>query len=687
MMIKSIIRPLGTNLQRIVSLFAFLTLMVAVTPLAQARHAAPNAQPALLQFAAQHPSSRVGVIVQKLAKNDSVEQLVTELGGVVTKDLHIINAFAADVPTSAIVTLSSASGVHWVSLDSPTHQSLTSAVFTTWATTLGTSLPMSFTNSAALVDSPLGANRTFSYGDIVKGAFGGFISESTPGTHITKIELVVVAYVPVKLGSGEDPIVTAVVNGMTSSARAINHSDLNPYISAATAGTIYLDITDRFAWKWSDFENGLEVRLDQSKVKSGHPIYYDAIGLRVTSGAGTDTSGIKIPTSLPATALSTTNLTNVYNTVVRATDVWNQSPKYLQGQGVTVAVVDSGFVKNKDIGQRFLGSVNFNAAYHDSNDRYGHGSFVGGIVADDGTDSKGARIGIAPKTNIINVRVSDDQGMATVSDVVNALQWVNDNRTTYNIRVVNLSLNSAVAQSYNVDPLCAAVEILWFNKVVVTVSAGNNGSATLYPPANDPFVITVGATNDMGTPTLSDDIVAPYSAYGTTLDGYAKPDLVAPGTNIVGYLPGNDKLIVGKQHVANRLDNNYFRMSGTSMAAPMVAGAAALLLQDEPSLTPDQVKYRFMATAVNSTTAWPDYAVDKAGAGYLDIYAAVNGTTTASANTGVPISRIVSGSTTTTTWNSASWGSASWGSASWGSASWGSASWGSASWSSDYWSN
>ena len=90
--------------------------------------------------------------------------------------------------------------------------------------------------------------------------------------------------------------------------------------------------------------------------------------------------------------------------------------------------------------------------------------------------------------------------MASESDVVDALQWVNDHRTSLNIRVVNLSLNAAVAQSYNVDPLCAAVEIFWFNKITVVVSAGNNGTATLYPPANDPFVITVGATNDMGTP-------------------------------------------------------------------------------------------------------------------------------------------------------------------------------------------
>jgi serine protease AprX len=657
----------------------FITLATAI-PLEKAAHATPHAQPELLALVAQHPEGRVGVIVQKLAKDGSVERLVSQLGGVVTKDLHIINAFAADVPASTIPTLAQAGGVRWMSLDAPTKQTATTGQFTTWATTLGTALTTTFAGATFMVDSAFGANRTFGSGDLAQAAFGGFVAEATPGTKISKVELLLVAYVPVQLGAGEDPIVQVSVSGVTSGGKNLGHDKLNAFSSEATASAVILDITDRRTWKWSDFDNGLEVILDQSKIKSGHSIYYDAIGLRVTSNAGSDTSGFKVPTSLPSAPLSTTNLANVYNWVVRATDVWNQGPKYLQGQGLTVAVVDSGFQKNKDIGNRLLGSANFNAAYHDAQDRYGHGSFVAGIVGDDGTDSKGARIGIAPKTNVINVRVSDDQGMASESDVVDALQWVNDNRTSLNIRVVNLSLNAAVAQSYNLDPLCAAVEILWFNKITVVVSAGNNGTATLFPPANDPFVITVGATNDMGTLSMSDDVVAPYSAYGTTEDGYAKPDLVAPGTNIVGYLPGNDKLTVGKQHAANRLDNNYFRMSGTSMAAPMVAGAAALLLQDEPALTPDQVKYRLMATAMHNTTVWPGYEGQRAGAGYLDIYAAVNGTTTASANTGVVESKLLWQNGTVATWNSASWGSASWGSASWGSASWGSASWGSDDW-------
>ena len=196
-----------------------------------------------------------------------------------------------------------------------------------------------------------------------------------------------------------------------------------------------------------------------------------------------------------------------------------------------------------------------------------------------------------------------------------------------------------MAESYHTSPIDAAVEILWFNGIVVVVSAGNNGGpGTLYPPANDPFVITVGAADDMGTASLADDVVAAFSAYGTTESGFAKPDLVAPGRNLIS-LNASTNSNIYNNHSPNRVDSNYFRMSGTSMSAPVVSGAVALLLQDEPSLNPDQVKYRLMSTA-NKT--WAGYNATTAGAGYLDIYAAVNGTTTQTANTGILASQMLS---------------------------------------------
>ena len=387
--------------------------------------------------------------------------------------------------------------------------------------------------------------------------------------------------------------------------------------------------------------------------------------------------------------VDTTTLANTYIRAIGADKVWNNAP-YLQGQGIGVAVVDSGINPNGDLYttagiNRQVADVRFNTDYNqNTSDGYGHGTHVSSIVGADGSDSGGKYIGVAPMVNIINVKVSNDNGSSTTKNVVQGLQWVLANKAKYNIRVVNLSLNSSVAESYLTNPLAAAVEILWFNKIVVVTSAGNQGKGAIYPPANDPFVITVGATDDKRTNSISDDIIATFSAYGTTGDGVIKPDLVAPGTNIVARLV-NSNMGLAQAHPANKVAEGvsfpYFRMSGTSMAAPMVSGAVALLIQKSPTLTPDQIKYRLTATANKN---WAGYTATKAGAGYLDIYAAVNGTTTQSANLGIKINNMLF-TGTNQTWSGGNWNSANWDSANWDSANWDSANWDSANWDSDYW--
>jgi serine protease AprX len=328
---------------------------------------------------------------------------------------------------------------------------------------------------------------------------------------------------------------------------------------------------------------------------------------------------------------------------------------------------------------------------------------VAGIIGGNGYNSSGNYMGVAPQVNLINVKVSDDTGNAAISDVVNGLQWVFNNAATYNIRVVNLSLNSTVADSYQVDPLDAAVETLWNAGIVVVVSAGNNGttnSGVLYAPADDPFAITVGAVDDLGTVSTSDDTLASFSAYGTeavsTTTGLSttisKPDLVAPGVNITSVL-ASSTCNLAVNHPLNVVNSSYFTMSGTSMAAPVVAGAAALLLQANPSLTPGQVKYILTATAtpLASSTGTGTGEVNAAAA----VTSTLNSTATVAANGGLAPAASIQAGDPAALWGSASWGSASWGSttwtaaswgsASWGSASWGSASWGSASWGSDFW--
>lgn len=392
--------------------------------------------------------------------------------------------------------------------------------------------------------------------------------------------------------------------------------------------------------------------------------------------------------SVCSQCIDTSKLASAYISAIRADKVWNAAP-YDQGQGIGVAIVDSGVNPNGDLYtnmgvNRQIADIRFNSDHNQSpSDGYGHGTHVASIVASDGSDSSGKYMGVAPMANIINVKVSNDNGSARMVDVVAGLQWVLQNKTTYNIRVVNLSLNSADAESYNTSPLDAAVEILWFNGIVVVVSAGNKGNGAIYPPANDPFVITVGAVDDKGAASISDDKVASFSAYGNSEDGAIKPDLVAPGTDIIARLVNQNMGLV-KAHPANKVGSQYFSMSGTSMAAPMVSGAVALLLQDEPGLTPDQVKYRLMATANKS---WKDYKNSKAGAGYLDVYAAVTGTTNNSANTGVKPSHLLSTGPQPITWGSVGWNSVGWNSVGWNSVGWNSVGWNSVGWNSDYWNH
>jgi serine protease AprX len=387
--------------------------------------------------------------------------------------------------------------------------------------------------------------------------------------------------------------------------------------------------------------------------------------------------------------IPTNNLESAYPQAVGATRLWNVAP-YLQGQGVTVAVVDSGIngdhrdLKTAGGSSRVVADVEFGDS-NNTSDGYGHGTHVAGIIGGDGDRSDGGYIGIAPKVNLINVKISDNDGNIRESDVIAGLEWIYNNRATHNIKVVNISLNSSVLTPHILSPFDAAVEILWFNRIVVVVAAGNNGIAALHPPANDPFVITVGAVDDRGTPSISDDRVASYSAYGPILGGLnlTKPDLVAPGSNIISTLAGTNA-VVYRDHADHRVDNYYFRMSGTSMAAPVVAGAVALLLQDEPNLNPDQVKFRLKQTANRNIFQW-NYNLLKAGSGYLDIYAAVRSNTSQSANTGTLASLLLWTGPTPPLWGSTYWNSVNWSSVNWSSVNWSSVNWSNGTWGGDDW--
>lgn len=502
---------------RIILLLIFIVMLIGQSGAAVQHDLATKAQPVLLQIANENPNQSVLVIVQKLGRTDQAEAQVAKLGGHITQNLGMINAFAAEMTAQTAVELSRFETVRWVSLDAPV-------------------------------------------------------------------------------------------------------------VSTACSQCI-----------------------------------------------------------------DTANLASVYIDTIKADKAWNKSP-YLQGRNIGIAIVDSGINPNGDLYtnmgvNRQVANVRFNTDYNqNTSDGYGHGTHVSSVAAGDGSDSNGKYIGVAPMANIINVKVTNDDGSARLSDVIAGLQWILDNKRAQNIRVVNISFNSSVAESYHTSPLDAAVEILWFNKIVVVVSAGNQANGILYPPANDPFVITVGATDDKGTKSMNDDVVTSFSAYGTTSDGVVKPDLVAPGRNIIARLV-NTNMGIAQAHPENVLNRMYFKMSGTSVSAPMVSGAVAILLQSEPNLTPDQVKYRLTYTANKS---WTGYNSTNAGAGYLDVYAAVKTRTTTSANTNtLPSQLLTTGPQPitwgSTGWNSVGWNTVGWNTVGWNTVGWNTVGWNTVGWNTDYW--
>ena len=235
--------------------------------------------------------------------------------------------------------------------------------------------------------------------------------------------------------------------------------------------------------------------------------------------------------------------TNTYLETLRVPPVWDMG---LNGSGITVAVVDSSIAQDDDFSaiagepgsDRLIMRLGFNTSAYTVEDVYGHGTHVAGIIAGNGTKSDGFYKGVAPGVNLIALKISDDYGKAYESDTVAALQWIFENKDAYNIRVVNLSIQSTVEQSYHDSALDAAVEILWFNGVVVVAATGNKGpdddfNPVLAAPANDPFIITVGASDENGDGRpVGNDQLARFTAYDETIDFFVKPDIIAPGVKI-----------------------------------------------------------------------------------------------------------------------------------------------------------
>ncbi|MDX6197575.1 MAG: serine protease AprX [Actinomycetota bacterium] len=402
----------------------------------------------------------------------------------------------------------------------------------------------------------------------------------------------------------------------------------------------------------------------------------------------------------------------IYPTVVGADKAWRAG---WTGSGIGIAVIDTGINATGDLAGKVVHSEDFSGD-NDNYDHFGHGTFIGGLIAGSGAASNGTVKGVAPDANLIALKIASSNGSADITHVIAALQWAVSFKADYNIKVINLSLGTDSTQDYRVDPLNYAVEKAWQAGITVVVSASNRGPAagTISKPADDPYVVTVGAVRDNTTLNTNDDTVAEFSGAGpTAANGLVKPDIAAPGGSVVSTRVAGSS--IDNAFPAARIGSAYFKGSGTSFASAITSGAAALVLSRNPLLSPDQVKARLTSTARPGPVNDPN----RVGAGVLDAYAATASNSLAAANQGLtpssglgslqasrgstgikiqtgiiedgagnvmPVLVDVLGETTAQglpfdrvgfygAWTSSSWYSSSWYSSSWYSSSWYSSSW------------
>lgn len=328
----------------------------------------------------------------------------------------------------------------------------------------------------------------------------------------------------------------------------------------------------------------------------------------------------------------------------------------ITGKGVTVAVIDSGTNLGGTIGSHLFrdtaGSqrvaVKYDAirgrkSYYYNDDANGHGTHVSGIISSSLQDDNGNYNGIAPDVYLLSVRAFNSNGNSSYSKVLDALNWIYENRYTYKIRVVNMSLGADVDSYYWNDPINLAVMRLWDAGIVVVTSAGNNGKdAGITVPGNNPYVITVGAVTDSATPyDVEDDRLATFSSKGPTIEGFIKPEVVTYGTNIASKM---DERYFKKALNLSETGENYSEISGTSQASAIVAGVAALIISNNPYISPDDVKCKIISSAkAASDGSTLSYSPFQQGAGLVSAYDAVNNTQTGCANTNLNIGEDLAG--------------------------------------------
>lgn len=324
------------------------------------------------------------------------------------------------------------------------------------------------------------------------------------------------------------------------------------------------------------------------------------------------------------------------------------------GQGVTIGFLDTGLDQLSGLANDLNGhdkawgtydAINNTVSNYDD-EANGHGTHVASIATNSDYDSNGRIYGVAPNAAHVGIKAFDAEGKATYADVIRGIDWALQVKDQINLRVLNMSFSGPVRSNYWDDPLNKAVMKAWQAGIVVVASAGNTGPdpMTIGVPGNVPYIITVGAmTDDYTSSYYSDDKLASFSSAGPTPEGFVKPDVLAPGGHLSGLMSFDSQLVT--EHPEFHDGGRYFEMSGTSQAAGVVSGIAALILTDNPLLTPDQVKCRLMdgAYRANNADGSLRYSVFQQGAGLVSAYYSVVSEADNCANSDLDIAKDLAG--------------------------------------------
>jgi subtilisin family serine protease len=393
-------------------------------------------------------------------------------------------------------------------------------------------------------------------------------------------------------------------------------------VAAGTAWTVAADLTAAGATEVAAFDsvNVVSARLSDkalAAVATDRSVLRATTDARVSAVGGGRSDGKDLNSFGSASKKDSIGID-----AIDAPSAWSRST----GAGVVVALMDSGIAAHPDLPSgKVVARANFSGDSSPGLDPAGHGTHLAGIIAGNGSEFRG----VAPAARLVDIRVLDRNGDGSLHTVVAGFDWLLENRDALSIRVLNLSLGMTQRSSYHDDLLAALAEAAWFSGIAVVAAAGNEGPVPglIATPGADPFIITAGSFDDQGTPSAQDDRESAFSSRGQTIDGFAKPDVLAPGRRVVSLRANGSQLeLTRPERVVTRATANgngnasgknntnlYVRMSGTSVSSAMVSGVAALILSVHADYTPTKTKGALVASgrgltgsvsrAVTATTA------------------------------------------------------------------------------------